>query len=204
MERQSNLPFFLRYTRLNAGVLFNSEGCTFNKVEPKYRFTMLNEDNTKVCYTDANLKKRNRDKKLNNFMEHFNPQLESGKISVIALIVYADTVPKFSNFVKYFKFKRLKKLEIKTYGHIYVCDVGNKELRPHYHLFIAVSPINKEIITKLFPKSKHHRYKGILMDNSFALIPYCIKKELFAKPSGFTFRTSKIFKSPTQNLIPIL
>lgn len=197
MERQSNLPFFLRYTQLNQDVCSNIEGCTFNKVQAKYRYTLFDKDIMNfVTYTDEDLKRKNRNNKLRNFMEHYSPLLNSGRVSVLSLVVYPHLTQKFSDFIKYFKFKRLKQLGIDVFGHIYVCDIGLINRRSHFHLFIATSPISEKLIKRLFPKSKQHKFKGILMDKTFSLIPYCMKKDLFSKPSSFSFRSSKIFKSP--------
>lgn len=202
---QSKRLFFLKYTRLNTGVLYSSVQGIFNKVPPKYLFEIMKSNiHQRTTFTDNDRKKSNRNYKLQQFIDNYKPLLLENKVSIICMVIYADYIKDVPRFINYFKYKRLKKLGIITYSHYSVCDIGDKDLRPHHHVFIVTDPIKDAFYKKVFPKSKAHKYKAIPMNESFGLIPYVMKKDIYSKTNKPSHSGSRKFLIPLRNLSPIL
>ncbi len=183
----------------NRSPTISSKGGTFTEVPIKYerRFKHPYFPSI-VTITDYGSKKKKRNDSLQDFYDHYQPLAQNKLVSVICMIVYADKIKNVNDFIKYFKYKKLRKLGIKATSHIRVNDIGDKSLRPHCHVFVVTKHIKDSEYEKIFKKEKSSRYKGIPMNKTFGLIKYCQKKELYVKGNGKSWSASPIFKQPTE------
>jgi hypothetical protein len=178
----------MKQFRINAGdypAFFNtpilsSQGGNFNKLPSYDSFVVKNNDfyeNLEI--TGYGKIKKRRNDRLEDFKNAYQDLVIKGRMSVLCLVVWADKQKNINNFIKYFKNKKLWKLGIKASSHCRVNDIGQKSKRPHWHVFIATSKINETDLKRIFKESKKSKYTGILMDDTFSLVPYCQKKELY-------------------------
>lgn len=181
----------------NRSPIISSNGGTFIQVPKRYNIRFKNvETNEFVWISDYGCKKKRRNDRLQDFLEHYKPLYDKKHISVICLVVYADEIKNVNDFIQYFKYKKLKNLGIKATSHIRINDIGNKSKRPHCHVFIIINRIESSLYDKIFIKSKERKYKGIPMNRTFGLIQYCQKKELYVKGKGKSWSASPFFKQP--------
>ena len=194
---------FAGYTAIDRDSTISSKGGTFKQVPVKYLRRFKHPDFPSIgSFTDYGSKKKNRNDELQSFYEHYKPLHEKKLISIICMIVYADEIKNVNHFIKYFKYKKLKKLGIRASSHIRINDIGKKTLRPHCHVFIVTNYIDESRYNEIFKFNKDHKYKGIPMNGTFGLIQYCQKKELYVNGKGKSWSKSPIFKQPI-NLIKI-
>lgn len=180
---------------------YSSNDGTFSQVPIKYykRFKHP-EFQSLVTITDYGSKKKKRNDIFQNFYDHYKPQFEKQKISVICMIAYADRINNLSGFIRYFKTRKLKQLGIIATSHIRINDIGSKSRRPHCHVFIVAKKFDDSLYDKIFVKSKEDKYKGIPMNETFGLIQYCQKKELYVKGKGKSWSSSPLLKNLKRRL----
>lgn len=174
---------------------YSSKGGTFVQVPIKYYIRFKHpEYHSIVTITDYGSKKKNRNDKLQVFYEHYKPMFEKKCISIICMIVYADEINNISEFIKYFKKRKLKKMGIKAISHVRINDIGIKSRRPHCHVFIVTERFEDSKYDEIFKKSKDNKYKGIPMNETFGLIQYCQKKELYVNGKGKSWSATSLIK----------
>lgn len=177
----------------NSPPTINNKGCIFHQAPIRYN-VLFKDSNLPIFYssTDYGRKKKNRNDKLQVFIEQYQTLLIQKQVSVICLIAYADEINNMKDFIKYFKFKKLKKHGViaKGYGHIKINDIGKNSQRPHCHIFIVAQYFDESKYAEIFKPSKEHKYKGIPMNDTFGLIPYCQKKELYVTRNGKSWSSS--------------
>ena len=188
---------FAGFTAIDRESTISSVLGIFTQVPVKYiRRFKYPDSHSLTTITDYGSKKKNRNDRLQDFYEHYKPLHEKKLVSVICLIVYADQTKNVGNFIQYFKKTKLKKLGIRASSHIKINDIGKKTLRPHCHVFIVTNYIDESRYNDIFKFNKDHKYKGIPMNETFGLIQYCQKKELYVKGKGKSWSSSPLFKQP--------
>lgn len=176
---------------------FSSKGGTFIQVPIKYYIRFKHpEYHSIVTITDYGNKKKKRNDRLQDFYDHYKPLFDKKRISIICMIVYADEINDVSEFIRYFKKRKLKKIGIKATSHVRINDIGIKSRRPHCHVFIVTERFEDSKYEEIFKKSKDNKYKGIPMNETFGLIQYCQKKELYVKGKGKSWSSSPLLENP--------
>jgi hypothetical protein len=200
---QNNLTFAGFSIENEEAPIINSKCGTFSQSQVKYKVRLRDPEVKKLIVSnDYSIKKYNRNNRLREFFDHYQPLLKKNEISIICMIVYADKVNNINEFIKNFKRKNLRKRGIFATSHFRINDIGDKYRRAHYHVLIVTEPFDKSQYKILFKKSKEHKYKAIPMDNTMGLISYCQKKELYVKIGKVhSYSRSKPYKNPLQELL---
>lgn len=194
---------FLGFQKIPEGVLLSSKGGIFNKAEPKYKLTFLDETTGEVCQSnDLDRKIWNRNNRFREFTDHYKPLFEKRQINIISMVIYVDQIANVPQFIKNFKCKTLKRRGIRALSHFAINDIGSKGLRAHKHLFIVTEPFDDALYEVIFKRSKQRKYKATPMDKTFGLIAYCMRKDLFVGSNGRSYSRSPIFKSPKKTFYP--
>lgn len=197
---QNNLTFAGFSIENEEAPIINSKCGTFSQSQVKYKVRFKDHEQNKFLLSDDYKRKKYfRNIRLDEFFEHYHPLLEKNEISIICMIVYADTVKNISEFISNFKRKNLWRRGLLATSHFRINDIGNKYKRAHYHLLIVSEPFDKSLYKVLFKKSKEHKYKAIPMDDTMSLIAYLQKKELYVKTGKVhSYSRSKTYKNPLQ------
>ncbi len=180
--------------------IINSKCGTFSQSKAKYNFRFRDHEQNKLLISDDyKIKKHFRNNSLQKFFDHYHPLLKKNEISIICMIVYADTVKNISEFVTNFKRKNLWRRGLLATSHFRINDIGKKYKRAHYHVLIVCEPFDEPLYKVLFKKSKEHKYKAIPMDDTMSLIAYLQKKELYVKTGKVrSYSRSITYKNPMQ------
>ncbi len=190
---------FLYYTRLASGVVTNHKWGVFQKKEPRYALRFINNlTGQQHQTTDYNLKLNRRNKKIQLFNDFYEPYFHNKQISILCFIVYADAYSKISDFIDYQKKTKLFNSNIMTGSHIWICDIGKKNRRPHYHLFIITEHITIDLFNLVYSNNNEEKYKVKMMDARYGLFIYCKKKDLFGKFKGKCCGGSNVLTLPSK------
>ena len=198
---QDNLTFAGFSIENEEAPIINSKCGTFSQSQVKYKVRFRDHEQNKFLISDDYKRKKYfRNNRLQEFFAHYHPSLERNEISIICMIVYADTLKNISEFITNFKRKNLWRRGLLATSHFRINDIGDKYRRAHYHVLIVTEAFDESLYKVLFKKSKEHKYKAIPMDDTMSLIAYLQKKELYVKTGKVrSYSRSITYKNPMED-----
>ena len=197
---QNNLTFAGFSIENGEAPIINSKCGTFSQSQAKYNVRFRDREQNKFLISDDYKRKKYfRNEKLQKFFDHYQPLLKKNEISIVCMIVYADSLKNISEFITNFKRKNLWRRGLLATSHFRINDIGDKYRRAHYHVLIVTEAFDESLYKVLFKKSKEHKYKAIPMDDTMSLIAYLQKKELYVKTGKVrSYSRSITYKNPME------
>jgi hypothetical protein len=166
---------------------------------PKYEKTYLEGATCDMSVTtDLAERIQARDMNLNHFFSKYVPlQFDKKTATILCAIVDQSHYLKITDFISNVK-RFLKRRKIDVLGYIWQRDVGDFKFEKHYHLLIATSIINPEVIMQieLWGNRCPDKSRIQVLRTKSGMCKYLKKKEIYAARYQKGFTKSQFFKSP--------
>lgn len=177
----------------------NNSGYTPNV--PKYEKTYF-EDTTSELIVTTDLAERiqMRDQNLNLFFNKYLPlHFELKTATILCAIVNYSHYSQINKFISNFQ-RYLKRRKIELLGYVWQRDVGDFKFEKHYHLLIATSIINTEVLMQVLLRGNMYPDKSRIevLRTKTGMYKYLKKKEIYAARYQKGFTKSQCFRGPKQ------
>lgn len=167
--------------------------------EPNYTKHFRNlQTGEEVLFTDVDTIQYKRNKLIERFFEKYSDRNKYKLIEIVLPYSICQSTSRITQKVK----KRCLKYGINFYGFIWIYDVGEKNFREHFHIVIAINPIDGFKFPDAFKiKLKKKGLNSSFVKNNKKFENYLKGKEVYER--GYRKRVYgksqvfKTFKTPT-------